>query len=71
MSNNIQSREENKNDTRTEPDRDPQKADKKSHTTCVGKLDRAAKAREQLRGPHMFHNIKYGSEELLGMSSAH
>ena len=44
----------------TEPDKDPDEADKKPDTTSVGKLD---------RGPHMFHTTTCGSEDLLGMST--
>ena len=44
---------ENENYPRTEPDKDPVEADKEPDTTCVGKLDRAVKTKEQLGGPHM------------------
>ena len=60
--------QEKENDPRAEPDKDPDEADKKPDT-CVGELDRAAKTKEQLGGPHMFHNTKYGSQDLLGMST--
>ena len=43
-------RQEEEYDPRTEPDKDPDEADKKPDTTCVGKLDRAAKPKEQLGG---------------------
>ena len=34
-----------------------------------GEPDRTDKTKEQLRGQHMFHTTKYGSEELLGMKT--
>ena len=49
--------QEEENYPRTEPDRDPDEADKKQDTMCVGKLDRASKTKEQFG----FHNTKYGS----------
>ena len=48
----IQSKvqQDKENDPRTEPKKDPDEAEKKPDTTCVGKLDRAAKTKEQLGG---------------------
>ena len=41
---------EKENDPRIEPNKDPDEADKKPDTTCVGELDRVAKTKEQLGG---------------------
>ena len=54
---------------KTEPDKDPDEAGEKPDTTCVGELDRTTKTKEQLGGPHISRNIKYGSEDLPGMST--
>ena len=48
----------------TEPAKDPDK-------TCVEGHDRAPKTKdkEQLEGPHVLHNMKYGSEDVLGIKT--
>ena len=56
-------KQEKENDPRTEPDKDPDEADKMPDITCVGKLDRAAKAKEQLGGG------KYVSQQTQSMGS--
>ena len=55
----------------TEPAKDPDEADSRPDTTCVEGHDRAAKAKdkEQLECPHVLHNMKYGSEDLLGLKN--
>ena len=58
-----------KNDPRTEPKKDPDEADKKPDTTCVGELDMGAETKNSLGGPHVFYTTKYGSEDLLGMNT--
>ena len=54
-----------------EPAKDPDEVDKKPDKTCVEGHDRTAKTKdkEQLEGPHVLHNIKYGSKDLLGMKT--
>ena len=56
---------------RTEPAKAPDKASSKPEKTCVEGHDRVATARdkENLEGPHVLHNMKYGSENLLGMKT--
>ena len=51
----------------TKPAKDPDEVDK----TCVERLDRAAKTndKELLECPHVLHNMKKGSEHLLGLKT--
>ena len=53
----------------TKPAKDSDKADRRPDKTCLYMNDRAAttKDKEHLTGPHVLHNTKYGSQELLGM----
>ena len=55
----------------TEPAKTPEEASSKPEKTCVEGYDRVATARdtENLEGPHVLHNIKYKSENLLGMKT--
>ena len=43
--------------------------DKKLVTTYMGELDMGAKTKNPSGGPHVFYTTKYGSEDLLGMST--
>ena len=51
--------QEKVNDARTEPNKNPDEAYRKPDTTCVGKLDRAPKANEQLGATYASqHNVR-------------
>ena len=58
-------------DHNTERSKDPDEVDSRPDKTCVDGHDRAAKkkGKEQLECPHVLHNIKYGSEDLLGLKT--
>ena len=69
VSNNIHSREEEEKEKipRTEKRKGSRWGRQKTDKTCGEDPDNMDKRKKQLRGQHMFHTTKYGSEDLLRM----